>query len=317
MAAQGGVAKKLFDMGVAAAQRKRELKAEGKSCPINATKLAIADKIVFAKIRAKFGGNLRFTVSSSAALSVKVAEFIEGLGIPVYEAWGMTELSPAHTVNAPGACKMGSVGKPIYGSDVKIDKTLTGEDSPDGEIIAYGPNVMCGYHNLPEETAAVLRADGGLATGDRGRLDEEGFLYITGRIKEQYKLENGKYVFPSGLEEMVTLSPFIENCVLYGDNKPYNVVLIVPSFPQLKEWAAANGVAAADNAQLVKDPKVVEFMQNEVKARCADFASYEVPKKLFMVTEPFTTDNGILTPTLKVKRREIMKRWGADLNNLY
>jgi long-chain acyl-CoA synthetase len=104
---------------------------------------------------------------------------------------------------------------------------------------------------------------------------------------------------------------------LYGDNKPYNVVLIVPSFPQLKEWAAANGVAAADNAQLVKDPKVVEFMQNEVKARCADFASYEVPKKLFMVTEPFTTDNGILTPTLKVKRREIMKRWGADLNNLY
>ena len=314
---QGGLAKFLFDMGVGAAQRKRELKTANESCMINATKLAIADKIVFAKIRAKFGGRLRFTVSSSAALSVKVAEFIEGLGIPVYECWGMTELSPAHTVNAPGACKMGSVGKPIYGSSVLIDKTLTGEDSPDGEIIAYGPNVMVGYHNLPEETAAVLRKDGGLATGDRGRLDEDGYLYITGRIKEQFKLENGKYVFPAGIEEGITLSPYIENCMVYGDNKPFNVVLLVPSYPQVKQWADANGVSLNDKSEVVNNEKIKEMLLAEVKARCAQIAPYEVPRKVFLVAETFTTDNGILTPTLKVKRREIMKRWGADLDRLY
>ena len=317
MKEQGGLAKILFDMGVSAAARKRELVCEGKSCLINAVKLAIADKIVFTKVRARFGGRLRFTVSSSAALNVKVAEFIEGLGIPLYEAWGMTELSPAHTVNAPGACKMGSVGKPIYGSAVAIDKTLTGEDSPDGEIIAYGPNVMVGYHNLPKETAEVLRADGGLATGDRGRLDEDGYLYITGRIKEQYKLENGKYVFPSGIEEAITLSPYIENCMVYGENKPFNVALLVPSLPLLQRWAKENAIEEMEPEQLIRNPKIVDMLLEEVKARCAQFAAYEIPKKICLVGESFSTENGILTPTLKVKRREIMKRWGTNLDALY
>ena len=317
MKEQGGLAKFLFDMGVEAAARRRELTCEGKTCLINSTKLAIADKIVFTKVRERFGGRLRFTISSSAALNVKVAEFIEGLGIPVYEAWGMTELSPAHTVNAPGACKMGSVGKSIFGSAVAIDKTLTGADSPDGEIIAYGPNVMVGYHNLPKETAEVLRADGGLATGDRGRLDEDGFLYITGRIKEQYKLENGKYVFPSGIEEAITLSPFIENCMLYGANKPYNVALLVPSFPMLQTWAKNNSINDVEPEHLAKNPKIAEMLLEEVKKYCAQFAAYEVPKKIFLVQESFTTENGILTPTLKLKRREIMKRWGVNLDALY
>jgi len=317
MKEQGGLAKFLFDMGVNAAARRRELECKGKSCVFNALKLSIADKIVFAKIRARFGGRLRFTVSSSAALSVKVAEFIEGLGIPVYEAWGMTELSPAHTVNAPGACKMGSVGKPIYGSSVVIDKTLTGEDSPDGEIIAYGPNVMVGYHNLPKETADVLRSDSGLATGDRGRLDEDGFLYITGRIKEQYKLENGKYVFPSGIEEAITLSPYIENCMVYGENRPYNVVLLVPNFPLLQRWAKENSIDDIEPERLIHNPKITEMLLEEIKKYCAQFASYEIPKKVFLVQESFSTENGILTPTLKVKRREIMKRWGANLDALY
>ncbi len=317
MKAQGGVAKRLFDMGQAASARQRKLKAERKADVLNLAKLMIADRVVFAKIRQAFGGRLRFTVSSSAALSVKVAEFIESLGIPIYEAWGMTELSPAHTVNAPGACKMGSVGKPIFGSAVAIDKTVTGEDSPDGEIIAYGPNVMVGYHNLPDETAAVLRADGGLATGDRGRLDDEGFLYITGRIKEQYKLENGKYVFPSGIEESITLSPYIENCVVCGDNKPYNVALLVPSFPALKKWAKENAIAEDEPEQLAANPKTTELLMAEIKRCCGELAGYEIPKKILVVKEAFTTENGILTPTLKVKRREIMKRWGKDIDALY
>jgi len=317
MKAQGGVGKYLYDMGVAAASKQRQLKAERKASLVNALQLTVADKVVFAKIRQAFGGRLRFTVSSSAALSVKVAEFIEGLGIPIYEAWGMTELSPAHTVNAPGACKMGSVGRPIFGSAVEIDKTITGEDSADGEIVAYGPNVMVGYHNLPEETAAVLRKDGGLATGDRGRLDDEGFLYITGRIKEQYKLENGKYVFPSGIEESITLSPYIENCVVCGDNKPYNVALLVPSFPALKKWAKENAIPDATPEQLVDNPKTTELFMAEIKRVCGELAGYEIPKKVLVVKEPFTTENGILTPTLKVKRREIMKRWGKDIDALY
>ena len=176
---------------------------------------------------------------------------------------------------------------------------------------------MVGYHNLPKETAEVLRPDGGMATGDRGRLDEDGFLYITGRIKEQYKLENGKYVFPSGIEETITLSPYIENCMVYGANKRYNVALIVPSLSLLEDWAKENVIEESDHESLIRHPQAVEMLMQEIKSYCSQLAGYETPKKIFVIPESFSTDNGILTPTLKLKRREILKRWGDDLLALY
>lgn len=312
MAERGGLAAALFEMGKAAAQAKRE----GRAGLLTGLKLAVADKIVFSKIRARFGGRIKLAMSSSAALNKKIAEFFSDVGIPAYEAWGMTELSPAHTLNLPNACKAGSVGRPILGSWLAIDKSQTGADSKDGEIIAYGPNVMVGYHNLPEETAKVLRPDGGLATGDRGRIDEDGFLYITGRIKEQYKLENGKYVFPAEMEEAIKLSRFIEHCMVEGANRKYNVAVVVPDFAVLTPWAKERGLPS-EPAQLVAHPQVAELILAEIRERCTDFAKYEVPTKALLLAEPFTTENGILTPTLKLKRREIVKRYGAQIDALF
>ena len=314
MAQRGGLAKFLFDMGVGAAQARRA--AGGSAGLLNGIKLSIADKMVFSKVREKFGGRLKLSISSSAALSPKIAEFFFDVGIPVYEAWGMTELSPAHTVNLPGAAKPGSVGVAIPGSRVEVDKSETGEDSRDGELIAYGPNVMLGYNNLPEETAKVLRQDGGLATGDRGWVDEDGFVFITGRIKEQYKLENGKYVFPVEMEETIKLSKYIEHCMIEGANRKFNIAIIVPDFESLSRWAKEQSLPTVPH-KLVEEEAVQRLIQAEVDERCAEFAKYEVPKKVLVLADEFSTENGILTPTLKLKRREVMKRYGERLDLLF
>ena len=179
--------------------------------------LTLVDRLVFSKVRARFGGRLKYAFSGGAALSREVAEFIDSLGITVYEGYGLTETSPVVTANAPGARKIGSVGRPIPGVRVEIDPAM-GVSKPsadgkstrfEGEIVVYGHNVMQGYHNRPEENDKVMMPDGGFRTGDLGKLDEDGFLWITGRIKEQYKLENGKYVTPVPIEEELKLSPFI------------------------------------------------------------------------------------------------------------
>ena len=210
--------------------------------------LTLADKLVFAKVRARLGGRLRYASSGGAALSREVAEFIDAFGIVVYEGYGLTETSPVVATNYPGARKIGTVGPVIPGVRVVIDPGQShgaSEDSiaAEGEIIVYGPNVMKGYYKHPDDTAAAFTSDGGFRTGDIGCLDAEGFLSITGRIKEQYKLENGKYVIPASLEEQLKLSPFIANALVYGDNRPYNVALIVANATAVRKWADEQQVA--------------------------------------------------------------------------
>ncbi|MEZ4549263.1 MAG: AMP-binding protein [Desulfobacterales bacterium] len=194
MREKGGLAEKLFNAAKQEAEKKRKT---GKS----SLKLKILDKVVFGKIRARFGGRLKEAVTGSAAMNPEIAQFFIDIGIPTYDCYGLTETTPAMTMNSPAANRLGTVGRPIEKVTVEIDKSLTGEDSDDGEIICYGPNVMQGYHNKPEKTAEVIVNDPklgrGFRTGDRGRLDEDGFLHITGRFKEEYKLENGKYVHPA------------------------------------------------------------------------------------------------------------------------
>ncbi len=309
----GGLAKKLFDMGIEAAAKNRA--AGGNAGFINNLKLGLVDKIVYSKVREKFGGRLKMALSSSAALSPKIAEFFFDIGIPVCEAWGMTELSPAHTVNTTDNNKPGTVGQPIPGSSVKID-TSVGFGDKEGEIIAYGPNVMVGYHNLPDKTKETFTEDGGLRTGDRGWVDDEGYLHITGRIKEQYKLENGKYIFPSEIEETIKLSMFIENAMVHGANMPYNVAVIVPDWLVVDPWAKEQGLSGSHD-DLVKDPKIAELIEAEIQNTCKDFASYEIPKKITIIPEAFTPENGILTPTLKLKRREVHAKYDDKINALY
>ena len=288
--------------------------------------LELVDKVVFEKVRARFGGRLKYAVSGGAALSREVAEFIDSLGITVYEGYGLTETSPIATVNLPGARKIGSVGRPIPGVRVEIDSTV-GERKPaeggkparfEGEIVVYGHNVMKGYLKRPEENAAVFNKDGGFRTGDLGFIDPQGFLFITGRIKEQYKLENGKYVVPTPLEEAIKLSPYVANVMVFGDNKPFNVALVVPNIPAVKKWAEEHHVSLPGGGDaLVKDDKVRSLLKQEIEKYGAAFKGFESIQDFALVAEDFTTDNGMLTPSLKLKRRKVVEVHGPAIEALY
>jgi long-chain acyl-CoA synthetase len=278
--------------------------------------LALADKLVFTKIRAKFGGRLKYAFSGGAALSKEVGEFIDGLGITVYEGYGLTETSPIATANRPGHHLIGSVGKAIPGVKIVIDKTATG-DAKQGEILVYGPNVMVGYHNRDEENKAVFTEDRGFRTGDLGYLDDEGFLFITGRIKEQYKLENGKYVAPAPLEEQIKLSPYILNCMIYGDNKLYNVALIVVDAEAVKKWASGQDLSFASDEKMCEHPRVRELLKAEVDKYSTEFKGFEKVKKITLIADDFTTQNDMLTPSLKLKRRVAMQKYGPVIEALY
>jgi long-chain acyl-CoA synthetase len=208
------------------------------------------------------------------------------------------------------------VGKAIPGVEIRIDTSMT-RDPENGEIVVYGHNVMKGYHNLPEENAKVFTKDGGFRTGDLGRKDADGFVYITGRIKEQYKLENGKYVAPSPLEEKLKLSPYIANVMVYGDNRPFNVALIVPDMDALRKWASENGRSSADIKALLDDRQLRDVFGEELEKFSADFKQFEKIKKFGLVAEDFTTENDMLTPTLKLKRRKVIEVFGEQLKQLY
>lgn len=271
--------------------------------------LALTDKVVFSKVRARFGGQLKYAFSGGAAISKEVAEFIDSLGITVYEGYGLTETSPISTANWPNNRKIGSVGKPIPGVTVKI--------GDDGEIVVYGPNVMVGYHNRKEENDAVFTADGGFCTGDMGKVDVDGFLFITGRIKEQYKLENGKYVVPTPLEEQLKLSPFVLNAMVYGDNRPHNVALVVANVDAVRAWGAENGVSESDDDKLLAHAKVRALFKKELEQHGGKFKGFEEVRDFALIAEDFTTDNGMLTPSLKVKRRKVLEKYQPAIDALY
>jgi long-chain acyl-CoA synthetase len=288
--------------------------------------LGLVDKLVFAKVRARFGGRLKYAVSGGAALSLEVAEFIDSLGITIFEGYGLTETSPVTSVNLPGARKIGSVGRAIPGVHIDIDPGA-GERKPaesgkparfEGEIIVHGQNVMKGYFKRPEENAAVFTPDGGFRTGDLGFFDPQGFLFITGRIKEQYKLENGKYVVPTPLEDALKLSPYVANVMVYGDNKPFNVALIVASLPALQKWGQSQHMVLPVGAEaILRDDRVRALFTQEVEKHGSRFKGYEAIKDFALIADDFTTDNGMVTPSLKLKRRKVIEAFGPLLEGLY
>ncbi len=314
---EGGLPKALFVMGVESAKKKRELAAEGKSCFMTNLKFKIADAIVFKKIREKLGGRLTGSMTGSAMMNPEISHFFWDMGIPLYDAYGLTETSPGATMNRPTKYRIGSVGPAMGLGKIVIDKSVTGPDATDGEIIIYGPNVMQGYHNKPEATAAVMTPDGGFRTGDRGRLDKDGFLYITGRLKEQYKLENGKYVFPVAIEEDIKLNHYIENAMIYGEGREFNIALIVPDFAVLDKWAEKNSLPK-DRAELLKKEETRKFLENEIVNQLkATYGNYEIPRKFIFIDEPFSLENGMLTQTMKLKRRVVFDKYKDQIEKLY
>lgn len=314
---EGGLAKALFTMGVNAARKRRELAEKGKSDIISNIKFKLADKIVFSKIRERMGGRLLGSMTGSAAMSPEIGRFFFDIGVPIYDCYGLTETAPGISMNGPCDYRLGSVGKIIEKVKVVIDSSVVEEGATDGEIIVYGPNVMKGYHDRPEDTSESMTPDGGFRTGDRGRLDKDGYLYITGRIKEQYKLENGKFCFPVSLEEEICLASFVQQAVVYGMNRPYNICIVVPDFDALAKWAKTKGLPTDKNELAARQDvmaMISENINNQLKGK---FGAYELPKKFLLHTEPFSLENGTLTQTLKLKRKVILDHLKDQIEQLY
>ena len=305
--------KALFNKGLALANRKRE---QGSLGLIAGIQFKLIDRIAFQKVRDFLGGRLNYAFSGGAAISKEVATFIDNIGITVFEGYGLSETSPIACANRPGVQRIGTVGKAIPGVRIELDKSQTGEDSDEGEIVVIGPNVMLGYLNLPDKTAEVIREDGGFKTGDLGRIDSEGYVSITGRLKEQYKLENGKYVVPAPLEEGYKLSPLINQVMVHGANKLYNVALVIPEEETFMAWAKGQGLSGSF-AEVCQKDEARKRIQQELDKYGAEFKGYERAKKCILSHEEFSQDNDMLTPTMKLKRRNVMKVWEEKLDALY
>ena len=274
MEAEGGVTKKIFDIAVANGRKREQLLKRGATSRWVEIQNGLFDKMVFSKIRAAFGGRLRYAFSGGAAISTEVAEFISLVGITVYEGYGLTETSPIVTCNVKTARRVGSVGRAIPEVTVEIDTDVTGD--PDvGEIVVHGPNVMKGYYHLDEANEEVFTGNHGFRTGDLGHIDPDGYLFIRGRIKEQYKLENGKYVVPSPIEEQLQLSGYITQAMVYGEQRPYNVALVVPDFEYLKTWADNKGLDTSDTEALLATEQVRDLYTTELNRAQASIKHYE------------------------------------------
>ncbi len=313
----GGAKKILFDIGVKAAKKRRELADKGKSSAVADFKFNLINKIVFQKVRDLFGGRLMGAVTGSAAMNPEISRFFFDIGIPLYDVYGLSETSPGITANSPSCYRIGSVGRVMDKVRVVIDQSVVEPGAQDGEIVVYGPNVMKGYHNKPAATAEIMTPDGGVRTGDRGRIDQDGFLWITGRIKDQFKLENGKYVFPAAMEEEICLNHYVQNAMIHGAGCEYNVCLIVPDFLALASYAEKNNLPK-DPASLVANENVKKMISDEITAGMKNkYGGYEIPKKFLFVTEPFTLENGMLTQTMKVKRRVITEKYKDQIMALY
>ncbi len=314
---EGGVKKKLFFFALDGAKEKRRMEETGKSSFLTNLKWRIGDRLVFRKIREAFGGRLRGALSGSAVMNPEIARFFFDVGVPVYDCYGLTETSPAVTMNSPASFRLGTVGRAIDRVKVVIDASLGDPSLGDGEIVVYGPNVMMGYHNKPEETRAVLMEDGGLRTGDRGRLDSNGFLSITGRIKEQYKLENGKFVFPTALEEDIRLVPLVENAMVYGENRPYNVCLVVLDPAAVEAWGRERKLPGSPDEWAGRADVREEATRQIVESLRKKYGGYEIPARFLFLGENFSLEGGTLTQTLKLKRNVVFEHYRDLIERAY
>jgi long-chain acyl-CoA synthetase len=274
-----------------------------------ALKKKVADRLVFSKLQARTGGKIRFFVSGAAPLSADIAKFFFSAGLPVIEGYGLTESSPVLTLNPLDRIKLGTVGRAIPGVELKI--------ASDGEILARGPNIMQGYYKLPEATKETVDDEGWLHTGDIGELDSDGYLKITDRKKELLKTAGGKYIAPQPIEGMVKRNKFVANAVLYGDRRKFPIILVVPNFDNLERWARERGLTYATRAELIGMADVQAKVEREVMSQLRELAKFETPKKVLLLENDFTIEAGELTPTLKVKRRVVEKRYKDVIDAAY
>jgi long-chain acyl-CoA synthetase len=305
-----GVKGRLVHWANEVGKRWSEAKLAGRE-PSAGTKLshAVADRLVFKKIRAAVGGRLRFFVSGGAPLEPTIGKFFYAAGILVLEGYGLTETSPVTNLNTPEHFKIGTVGQPIPGTEIRI--------AQDGEILVRGPQVMKGYYNLPDATTEALEKDGWFHTGDIGELDAEGYLRITDRKKDLIVTAGGKKVAPQPIENRLKTNPLVEQLVMIGDKRKFPALLVVPAFGALEAWAKQRGISTSDRAGLLAHADVQAMVEKEILGSLGDLASYERPKKLALLDEEFTIENDMLTPSQKVKRKVVQDRFKHVIDAFY
>lgn len=270
---------------------------------------AVADRLVFSKIRARLGGRVRIMVSGGAPLNARIIKFFHGAGALILEGYGLTETSPVLTCNVAEAIRFGSVGRTIPETEIRI--------APDGEIMCRGPQVMRGYYRNDEATAAVMDAEGWFATGDIGHIDADGFVFITDRKKELIVTAGGKNIAPQPLENSLAADKYIAQAVVIGDRRPYLSALIVPDFANLQRYCEARELGVATQADMVAHPRVQRLFQRIVDGVNEDHPGFSQVKKFTLLTREFTLADGELTPTLKIKRFEIGRSYRAAIDAMY
>jgi long-chain acyl-CoA synthetase len=272
--------------------------------------LALADKLVFGKLQARFGGRMRYFISGSAPLAREVNEFFDAAGLPILEGYGLTESSAASLVNRPGKYRLGTVGLPLPGTEIRTDPA-------DGEILLRGRGIMRGYHGRADATKESLD-DGWLRTGDIGEIDADGFLKITDRKKDLIKTSNGKYVAPQALEgQLKALSPYVSQVLVHGNNRNFVTALITLDGESLRGWAKGEGLGEQTLEQLAAEPRVRALIQGAVDQLNSKLANYAAVKKFVLVASDFSQEAGELTASLKMKRKVIEQRYKAELDGLY
>ncbi|HVS01666.1 MAG TPA: long-chain fatty acid--CoA ligase [Thermoanaerobaculia bacterium] len=306
----GGLRSRLFEWSVGVGREALRWRLREESPPgMLGVRLAIADRLVFSKLRARLGGRLEFAMSGGAPLGREVAEFFWSAGIRIFEGYGLTETSPVLTVNGPGRVRLGTVGRAIPEVELRIAR--------DGEILARGPNVMQGYFGDPAATAEAIDAEGWFHTGDIGNLDADGFLTITDRKKELIVNAYGKNVAPAPIENELKASRFIAQAVVLGDKRKFLTALIVPDFETLRSWADSEGLGDASEEELAAHPRVRELLAIEIESVNLHLARFERIQAWEVLSRELTLEAGELTPTQKVKRRVILDHYGEIIDRMY
>lgn len=269
----------------------------------------VLDRMVYSKLRQALGGRLRMLIVGGAAMNRSIGRFFLNAGLPVYEGYGLTEASPVISANYPGNRKLGSVGKPLARVEVKI--------SEEGEILARGPNIMRGYHNNPEATSKAIDPEGWLHTGDKGEIDADGYVWITGRFKELFKTSNGKYVSPVPIEQALSQHEFVDISIAIAENRNYVTCLLVPDFEKLQDYKEVNGYGKMENGEFFKS----DFLQQEMNALLSTVNKrlnhWEKVQKFQIIPVPLTIETGEITPTMKVRRHVVEKKFEAEINRMY
>ena len=307
----GRLRSRLFGWALGVGQRRSQIHRGGaRPGPWLTLQAAAADRLVLRKLRALFGGRLRFFISGSAPLGKDLPEFFHSFGVLLLEGYGLTESSAATFVNRPGAFRFGTVGLPLPGTEVRIAR--------DGEILLRGPGVMRRYHHQPEATAEALDPDGWLRTGDIGDVDDAGFLTITDRKKDLIKTSGGKYVAPRALEgRLALLCRYVDQVLVHGDNRKFCSALITLNEPEIRSWAAKEGLEHKPLADLAADGRVRALVHSAVEELNAKVARHESIRKFALLPGEFSVESGELTPSMKPRRRVIERKYAGVLESFY